>query len=915
MFKLAVLASALLPAAIAAAELKSVVVIGHRSDAQSFLTDVLAPVNIVAGRDGWISPLRYKNFSVVYLGGTVKRLPPTDGWAGDENLAAVRSYLEEGGVIVMSCLSPRFLLEGQPAAADLIGFGGVTRFTDVSGVILAGSDDKLNWCCDKDVLVPVSLLPGTEVLARFVSDKRSDTAVAATMRKVGKGRLYWVQMPYVKLKSRYQREGRPLTLDGAAGEHILSVDGKNLEDFAGFYRNMVLSSPNVRREIIEPGWALEPLGPEGKLETDDTFKNKPEYRPRPKRDATITLVGPGVKVAVTAPREDADAMRLADELAWHLSRMSGEKVEVVSAVPPSGPVISLRRDSTLAQERSIIRREGRVVSLSGEGAGLSHAVTYFLEALGVRYIWPGKSGKVIPKRFPLVMPDITLDYVPDIRARGMRGGDEIGKKAMEGSRTQAGLRRFGIDPEVWRNAFNAARIDREGNRDFFRWHGICDNDDWKGAYTDSRSPWKWGHYFKDFWIRYGKTHPEWFALQMSGSRFQKLGGRPERPTLCLSNKELAKETARRLAEQLDEYPWKKAWTVGLPDGGAMQDCMCPKCRALDPKNSVREDWVFYNPKTAQREKYTYVPITDRYVTFMNRVMAELRVLRPGKELTFYAYNHYTMPPIAVKPDPGLICLSTSGGYKDARGRDGALKNIAKWQRLCPRILWRPNALRGFHQVAVPQNFACMIAGDLECMKVNGLLGTDFDCMANDWAVKGIVYYTVARALLNPDRLSPEDTVADYCESAFGAAAGSVKEYFACLEKGFSAAARTVAANKEKGLYIPDDQTCRLLDAGAITGALDIEKLSALLDRAENQAASDAEVLERVRFLRRGLEHARLEKALCEARKAGGDQYGALRKEYFALIRKTLTESPLAVDVTSLARHNPFMNGYDDRPEK
>ena len=909
---LAAFAAVALGEAVAFADSKPVIVIGHRADAQPFLSDVLAPASIVCSRDGWMSPEKYVRFSAVYLGGTVKRLPPKDGWAGDANLAAVRKYLEDGGVIILSRLAAGFLLEGQPKAADIIGFSRVKRFTGVEGVRMEDTGEVRDWCRDKDVLVPDGLLPGTKVLARFLPDKGKDEGVAATMRKVGKGTVYWVQMTYASLKGEYARAGRPLTIDGPAGENILSAEGKSLDDFAKFYLGLVKTAADIKVEYKEDGWGLEPLGPEGHLVLDGTFENKPKFLPRKTPRGVFTLVGKGVKACVVTPPGDSVAAQLADELAWHISEMTGEKIEVVDKVPSAGPAIVLVPDEKLKHEQMSISRDGRIVTLRGEGAGLSHAATYFLEALGCRYIWPGRSGKIIPKRNPLLMPELKVDFVPAMHARGMRGGDVFTENAMKGSRVESGLKHFGIDPETWRKAFNAARIDREGNRDFYRWHGICDNEDWKGAYTDSKSPWKWGHYFKDFWIRYGKTHPEWFALQMSGTRFQNLGRRQERPTLCLSNRELAKETARRLAEQLDLYPQKTAWTVGLPDGGATQDCMCPNCRALDPRNSVREQWTFFNPKTAQREKYTYVPITDRYVTFMNRVMEDLRKLRPGKELTFYAYNHYTLPPISVKPDPGLICLSTSGSYRNMNGRGCA--NIAKWQRICKRVMWRTNALWGFNQSAVPQNFARAIATDLECMKANGLLGTDFDCMSNDWAVKGLVYYAVAKSLLNPDCLSPEDAIADYCEAGFGAAADAVKEYFSELEKAMDRAATTVAENEKKNAYTTDDQERRLLDLATITGAVDLPRLAAALDRAEKLAAKDQAVMERLRFLRLGFECARLEKALCETRGKDGAKYAALQREYADFLRSTAVEHPLAVAVAGLARSNPFMNGYDAKPE-
>ena len=163
------------------------------------------------------------------------------------------------------------------------------------------------------------------------------------------------------------------------------------------------------------------------------------------------------------------------------------------------------------------------------------------------------------------------------------------------------------------------------------------------------------------------------------------------------------------------------------------------------------------------------------------------------------------------------------------------------------MLFRSNALWGFSSSAAPQNFARAICTDLENMKANGLLGTDFDCMSNDWAVKGLVYYAVAKSLLNPDMLSPDDVVADYCESAFGAAAGVMKEYFDELEKTMDRAATVATENSAKGISPVDDQERRLLSEATIVNAFDIARLSGLLDKAEKLAANDADVLGRVRF--------------------------------------------------------------------
>lgn len=54
------------------------------------------------------------------------------------------------------------------------------------------------------------------------------------------------------------------------------------------------------------------------------------------------------------------------------------------------------------------------------------------------------------------------------------------------------------------------------------------------------------------------------------------------------------------------------------------------------------------------------------------------------------------------------------------------------------------------------------------MAANGVFGTDFDAMYNEWATKGIGYYFTARAHFNPDRLGYDALLDDYCEAGFAA---------------------------------------------------------------------------------------------------------------------------------------------------
>ena len=92
---------------------------------------------------------------------------------------------------------------------------------------------------------------------------------------------------------------------------------------------------------------------------------------------------------------------LAREMQWYLGEMTEETFRLSDKEPESGPAIVIK----------VSPEDGRVVSgkdrvyVSGHGAGLSKALTHFLEELGIRYLMPSDIGRVIPGKSKVVYPD------------------------------------------------------------------------------------------------------------------------------------------------------------------------------------------------------------------------------------------------------------------------------------------------------------------------------------------------------------------------------------------------------------------------------------------------------------------------------------------------------------------------------
>lgn len=748
-------------------ERPAALVTGAQMDVKVVSSEVVGKSRIVHDNyiRKWLPPSEYPRYSFIYFGDFLRRgLPAGCDWSKPEDFAAARRYVEGGGIFVLSGSCARDLIATQPAAKELVGF-------------------------------------------RKTGD--------LTRKDFGRGRVYLVEPLLGRLKISFK--GEPLGQPDEAGRFILNENGRKFEAMCRFYADLFKSLPGVERMKGEIEWDNKPLGSKGMLPQHRTFAREPVFRDPPRREKGVVLYRPksfcrsAVLAKVVYSKDAAETKSLAEEISWHLGRMSGVEPPVVDAMP-DGPAIVLVHESG-SGEASSIRTDGDRILLSGRGAGLSHAVTYFLESLGIRYLWPGPLGKVIPRRQEIVAPRLSLDYEPELKLRELRGIEDFG-------------------------------IDRPGNRSFRAWHGVNDM-------RENRM--LGGHCFMDYWAKYGKKHPDWFAMQPDGSRRQD-DDAGRFASLCLSSDGFVSQVIKDKLAQFARRTDKDVLGVGLPDGGPTMQCLCRRCRELDPVNAP--------PRTISG--VPYVSLTDRVLTFDNRVAKAVTARFPGKGLHMHAYAEYEDPPVKVRPHPALTVACVVGDYSRAENLEKARGDLAVWLGFGNKILWRPNLLMGFRTM-VPQNYSRRLFGDLETMKANGLHGTDFDCFYEIWSSLAITYYTLAKAHLNQDRLSYDVLVDDYCRAGFGKAAPLVRQYFDALEKMTETAAhadRREAANLR------------------MVAALDCDRLSKILAEAERLVEGDER--ERVRFLGRGVEIGRWMKRLAESR--GGRRTAA---EYNGLVDETL----------------------------
>jgi len=520
----------------------------------------------------------------------------------------------------------------------------------------------------------------------------------------------------------------------------------------------------------------------------------------------------------------------------------------------------------LGPEGMVLKTAGNVLVVAGaDDLGLRHATYALLEALGCRYLWPGDLGKVVPHRPTLYAPQLDVREAPRLWNRAIRSGAPVT------SRTRGAFTKLGIAPEAYQKLFHAAVRSSLRDDGWFAWHRL-------GTHRAVRR----GHSFGAYWTKFGKEHPDWFALQPTGVRDQSLSS--ARPRLCHSNPELIRAVVEEKIEELRADPTRESVAVGLNDGGRTTFCLCERCRRLDPADGPPITLANYARGFAQR--FAYVSLSDRVLWFANRIADGVTQASPDTHLGYYAYSVYNSPPLRTKPHPNLVVFYVGMSYANEEARTTAQRDWALWSRFDNKLYWRPNCLLAHRKKPGPQNFARKLFADFRSFYRTGMIGTDFDSCLHQWALKGLAYYVLAKAHWDPTAMTYEETLADYCRSGFGEAAEAVRTYFGLLEE------------------LTDEAALRKARLPEVLTPARSARLQACLDQAKAAVAdpADGTARRRVEFLELGLTFGETYAELYAKKQAGAgkaelaESAEALR----ALLKRIVAEQPLAVNAPIVA---------------
>ena len=648
----------------------------------------------------------------------------------------------------------------------------------------------------------------------------------------------------------------------------------------------------------------------------------------------------GVSMEIVLPEKPNVSERLAaDELKYHFSKATGGMFSVVSE---NAPKSGLRRFyvgraaacggvdvAALKPEERVVKGVGRDVFIAGGdrhadgGAmpgntggrvcfGTLYAAYDFLEnEMGVRWIWPGELGEVVPKR--------AIPVIDGVERRG---------------REPLVLRKFGGEPDTdkvpsggrmlgWADVENARR-DVERRRTWLARHRL-------GA----RRKFNGSHAFTDWWSRYGKEHPEFFNLLPNGRREPLQGDDTgKNVTLCVSQPALWRQIVANWSKSgaVRPQPYYVP-CVNVCENDTPGMCTCAACRSWDAPDPLFAENDYWNGsgkcpltkkgrfrlladvqwgETGGTKVLLSLPsVSDRYAKFYNAVLAEARKKVKDAVVYGYAYANYLAAPKQTKVSDGVIISFVPRMYfpYTRAESDYFRKHWTGWRNAgATQMIYRPNyMLAGAN---MPINTARRIASDIAFAAGNGMMAISQDSLTGIWSAQAIQNYVVTRLMRDP-KLGYEKALDEFA-SAFRPAEKEMKDYCAFLEdvgKGLS-----VEDWQELGQRNKDPRGNAgggfknfVLVAADLYSEAWYDRAESLLGRVRAKAAksgaSGAIAVKRVDFMLKGLKDARLTYRTRVAQKAWqADSGSGAKKKAFEDAFETMRRYRASVEGDGVASY-------------
>ena len=534
----------------------------------------------------------------------------------------------------------------------------------------------------------------------------------------------------------------------------------------------------------------------------------------------------------------------AREMQKLLETATGRKAAIVDTPSPGafsiilGDCAAARKAgidvSKLPDEGFVIKRQGSRLFIAGRDdesrspdqpgysvfyeRGTLTGVYDFLERFaGIRFYFPGPVGTVIPRRNGLYLPGvIEVTDSPDMP-----------------------MRRFTLDGRPTENYYGKYNIQTLRRTLLPRMRE-----------SEKRYPFTHALNALDLMKRFGKSHPEYFALRPDGRR-------DNNPKLKLPGQLCFESQVREeiIQDAIAFYSGKSAssrgldrWSHRLVSNGIFgimpQDgmfwCRCEKCKKIwDGKGSVTD---------VKARK----AISDYMFRFYVEVCRRLKASGVPHKVATMAYMPYDFVPDFPLPEELLIQVAVTGkGGSGPQDKEDTEKLKAWYEGTGNKVFAWTYAM-GKHGVKnIPGVPAMMPRHAANFIKTNQkyLSGVYFES-ETDFYIFNYLNYSVIMRMMWDNSLDVEKFLAEHFSVMFGKGAPFMAEFYADLEKNWTEKILGNTVDTALGPVTKVPSAREIWEK--IYSPETLQKYNALFDKAMKAAKADKESLMRLKFIRKEL---------------------------------------------------------------
>ena len=255
--------------------------------------------------------------------------------------------------------------------------------------------------------------------------------------------------------------------------------------------------------------------------------------------------------------------------------------------------------------------------------------------------------------------------------------------------------------------------------------------------------------------KYGKTHPEYFALQKDGKRL----AHDYRGQLCLTNPEMVREYIANVRKHL-QTKYKDGMILILAQGDNFNHCQCAGCLGSDRK---------------------YGSPSGTFMAFVNQIAHDLAKDYPRLKIKMSAYQYTRKPPHGIRPEKNVyvsianiecdFCKKLTDETSPENLR--FLAEEESWSKVA-HTLFANNYGTCFDGYMFPfPNFNAIGSRYQWARKHNVKGASMLTAHANAFAEFGHLRdYLTAKLLWNPE-LDTWETAREFCLGYYGKKAGSI----------------------------------------------------------------------------------------------------------------------------------------------